>query len=395
MTGINSFLVLLLALPPATLAGAGPPSAPPPSAASAEVVTFDGTRFHQPEPREIRFGDWIRRRFDGKRGPWPKFIATPFGEAPPARVCDGELRVTFINHSTFLIQMDGTNILTDPTWAPRSVPIVGAKRHRPPGLHFEDLPPIDAVLVSHNHQDHMDLPTLRRLTREFRPPIYVGLRTRAFLDRKGIPGSHDLDWWQSATIAPGFTVTAVPARHHANRSAFDNDRMLWCGFVVSGPSGSVYFAGDTGWGSHFAEIGARFPNLRLAMLPIGGFKPVWYQRSQHIGPEDAVAAMRDLGAATMIPMHFGTFRNGEEAEGEAVCGLVDAVAASPDLAGRVVILDNGQWTDVPFPSEAGRGQARGLTARMKALRIFPSTSGAIASTSMPAEVRKSRASFAE
>src|SRR5262249_11589711 len=141
----------------------------------------------------------------------------------------------------------------------------------------------------------------------------------------------------------------------ANRSAFDNDRRLWCGFVVTAPSGSVYFAGDTGWGSHFAEIGARFPNLRLAMLPIGGFKPVWYQRSQHIRPRAVGAAIGVLGASRMIPMLVGTFRTGEEAEGEAVSGLVDAVAASPDLAGRVVILDNGQSTDVPLPSEAGNG----------------------------------------
>ncbi len=391
MTGIHAFLIFLLSLWTPGPAGAAASSAVVP----AESATFDGTRFRSPEPREVRLGDWIRRRLHSQRGHWPKFIATPLGDPPPDRVCDGELRVTLINHSTLLVQMDGVNILTDPTWAPRAVPVVGAKRRRPAGLSLDELPPIDVVLVSHNHQDHMDLPTLRRLTRTFHPAIYVGLRSRAFLDREGIPGAHDLDWWQSTSVARGLTVTAVPARHHANRSAFDDDRMLWCGFVVSGPSGSVYFAGDTGWGSHFSEIGARFPNLRLAMLPIGGFKPVWYQRSQHIGPEDALAAMRELGAANMIPMHFGTFRNGEEAEGEAVSGLVDAVAASPDLADRVVILDNGQWTDVPFPSEAGRGQARGLTARMNALRIFPSTSGASASTSMPAEVRKSRASFAE
>lgn len=391
MTAMNAFLILLLSFPAPTLVGTAAPSASVP----AEVATFDGKRFLQPEPREIHLSDWMRRRLHGHRGPWPKFIATPLGEAPPERVCDGELRVTLINHSTLLVQMDGVNILTDPTWAPRSVPIVGAKRRRPPGLRFEDLPPIDAVLVSHNHQDHMDLPTLRRLARSFRPPIYVGLRSGAFLDRKGIPGSHELDWWQSAPIAPGVAVTAVPARHHANRGAFDSDRMLWCGFVVSGPSGSVYFAGDTGWGSHFSEIGARFPNLRLAMLPIGGFKPVWYQRSQHIGPEDALAAMRELGAATMIPMHFGTFPNGEEAEGEAVSDLVDALDASPDLAGRVVILDNGQSTDVPLSPASRPDQRRGLTARTKALRIFPSTSGAIASTSKPAEVRNSRASFAE
>ena len=132
---------------------------------------------------------------------------------------------------------------------------------------------------------------------------------------------------------------------------------------MSGRSGSVYFAGDTGWGRHFEEIGRRFPNLKLAMLPIGGFMPVWYQRNQHIGPEDALAAMRDLGAETMIPMHFGTFPNGAEADGEAVRVLVNALAAQPDLAGRVVILDNGQtWDDGRAPGAPHAEPERALQA---------------------------------
>ena len=125
--------------------------------APAEAVTYDGKRFHQPEPREIRLSEWIRRRLHSHRGPWPKFVATPPGEPPPARVCDGELRVTFINHSTLLVQMDGVNILTDPTWASRAVPLVGGKRRRPAGLRFEDLPPIDAVLVSHAWRERSSL----------------------------------------------------------------------------------------------------------------------------------------------------------------------------------------------------------------------------------------------
>ncbi len=322
---------------------------PASSAAPSVAVTpsFDGTRFHQPEPRSIGFGDWARRTFRSRRGPWRDFTDTPPGPAPAARVCDGALRVTLVNHATLLVQMDGVNILTDPTWAKRSAATVGVRRRRPPGIRFDDLPKIDAVLVSHNHQDHMDLPTLRRLSAADHPIVYSGLGNRVFLAKNGVPGARDLDWWQSAELGNGVTVTAVPARHSSGRGLFDHDRTLWCGFVVSGPSGSVYFAGDTGWGTHFAAIGKRFPNLRLAMLPIGGFQPVWYMRDQHIGPEDALAAMRDLGAATMIPMHFGTFPNAADAETEPVEVLVDALAVSPDLRGRVVILDNGQSADVP------------------------------------------------
>lgn len=323
------------------------------AAAAAQVAPgagsdrFDGRRFAQPEPLTISFADWAKRTLTSRRGPWRDYTATPPGAAPPAVVCDGALRVTFINHATLLIQMDGVNILTDPTWARRSVPTVGVRRHRPPGLRFEDLPKIDAVLVSHDHQDHMDLPTLRRLSAAYRPAVYAGLGSASFLARERVPGGRDLDWWQSAAIAPGVTVTAVPARHHSGRGLFDHDRRLWCGFVVSGPSGSVYFAGDTGWGSHFEAIGQRFPDLRLAILPIGGFKPVWYMHEQHLGPEAALRALRVLGASTMIPMHFGTFPNGDDAEIEPVEVLVDTVAASPDLRGRVAILDNGQSLDVP------------------------------------------------
>jgi L-ascorbate metabolism protein UlaG (beta-lactamase superfamily) len=307
---------------------------------------YDGKRFRQPEPLTIRFSDWAKRQWSGHRGPWRKFTYTPPGPTPAEYACDGDLRVTFVNHATLLIQMDGVNILTDPTWAKRSVPVVGRTRRRPPGLRFDELPKIDAVLVSHNHQDHMDLPTLRRLAKNFDPVVYTGLGNARFLAKNGVTEGHDLDWWQSVEIAPGITVTAVPARHHSGRSLFDKDRTLWCGFVVKGPSGSVYFAGDTGYGSHFEEIGRRFPNLRLAILPIGGFKPIWYMQSQHIGPEAALQALKDLGAASMIPMHFGTFPNGDEAETEAVEVLEAAIANSPDLSRRVSILDNGQSVDV-------------------------------------------------
>jgi L-ascorbate metabolism protein UlaG (beta-lactamase superfamily) len=165
-----------------------------------------------------------------------------------------------------------------------------------------------------------------------------------------VAGAKDLDWWQSVELAPGVTITAVPARHHSGRFLFDKNRTLWAGYVLSGPSGSVYFAGDTGWGDHFAAIGHRFPDLRLAILPIGGFKPVWYMREVHIGPEDALQAMRLLGAETMIPMHFGTFPNGDEGESEAALTLQALVDedSDPTLEERVVILDNGQsWMSEP------------------------------------------------
>jgi L-ascorbate metabolism protein UlaG (beta-lactamase superfamily) len=364
MTKLRRLSILLpvaAAILPASasfLHASGPSSEPAgaavPAAISAPAIgfmpTYDGVRFSQPEPREMGLGSMLKKTFGSKRGAWRKFIDLTPGEAPPSRVCDGELRVTMVNHATLLVQMDGVNLLTDPIWANRSVPTVGVKRHRPPGLRFEDLPPIDAIVISHNHQDHMDLPSLRRLTKEHHPAVYAGLGNAIFLARKDVPGAKDLDWWQTVEIAPGVTITAVPARHHSGRFLFDKNRTLWAGYVLSGPSGSVYFAGDTGWGDHFAAIGQRFPDLRLAILPIGGFKPVWYMREVHIGPEDALEAMRQLGAETMIPMHFGTFPNGDEGEAEAALTLQALVDENEDrtLQDRVVILDNGQsWLSEP------------------------------------------------
>ena len=298
----------------------------------------------------------MKLKLTAHRGPWRHFTDTPPGPPPPTRVSAGRLRVTFINHSTVLLQMDGVNILTDPIWSKRSVPIVGSRRRRPPGIRFEDLPPIDVVLVSHDHHEHMDLPTLRRLAAVHHPAVYVGLGNAAFLARKGVPGGHDLDWWQSAEILPGITLTAVPARHMSGRGLFDHDRTLWCGFVIQGPSGSVYFAGDTGWGAHFAAIGERFPHLRLALLPIGGFQPPFYMREQHMGPQDAVSAHRVLGAATTIPIHFGTFPQSSDAETEPLDVLRAALANAPDVAPHFIALDNGQSLEVASDAAARRGQ---------------------------------------
>jgi L-ascorbate metabolism protein UlaG (beta-lactamase superfamily) len=310
--------------------------------------TFDGWRFHQPEPLSIGFVDWLKRAFGGtRRGPWREYTDTPPGPPPPVRVAGDTLRVTFVNHATVLVQMEGLNILTDPIWSYRSGPIIGNARRRPPGIRFEDLPPIDVVLVSHDHHDHMDLPTLRRLAERNAPRIYVGLGNAAFLRTSGVPGGVDLDWWQSAQVTPSVTVTATLARHMSGRGALDQDHRLWCGFVVQGPSGAVYFAGDTGWGAHFTEIGQRFPDLRLAILPIGGFKPPWYMREQHLGPADAVAAHRALGASTSLPMHFGTFPNGDDAETEPVSTLGEILAASGHAAPHFVILDNGESAEIP------------------------------------------------
>jgi L-ascorbate metabolism protein UlaG (beta-lactamase superfamily) len=308
---------------------------------------FDGKRFHNLEPIPLDFGDRIRWEFTKDRGSWRRFTPGVPAACPVDRVGDGRMRVTWVNHATVLIQMDGVNILTDPTWAPRSYPRLGPTRRRPPGIDFDRLPPVDVVLVSHDHHDHMDLPTLRRLSAVHGPALYAGLGNGAFLAENGIRGVRDLDWWQSVRVAPGLVLTAVPARHASGRGPFADFKRLWCGFVLTGASGSIYFAGDTGQGSHFAAIGARFPDLRVALLPIGGYEPPWYMAYRHLGPQTALREFAVLGAAAMIPIHFGTFPQADDSEDGPLDGLCRELTDAPVPKPNVVILRHGESFEVP------------------------------------------------
>jgi L-ascorbate metabolism protein UlaG (beta-lactamase superfamily) len=277
---------------------------------------FDGRRFHNvPVTEHAGFVDVVKWMTHRREGPWDAWRAIAPAPKPPERVPGGALRVTWVNHSTFLIQTENLNILTDPIWSERCspVPFAGPKRHHAPGIRFEELPPIDVVLISHNHYDHMDAPTLARLQREHHPRTFVGLGNGAFLK-----GATDLDWWQSAELAEGVRVHAVPAQHFSSRGLSDRDANLWCGFVLETPHGPLYFAGDTGWGPHFDAIRQRFGSMRLALLPIGAFRPEWFMCSVHISPQDAVRAARALGAKMSIPMHYYTFHLGDDGQDEPV-----------------------------------------------------------------------------
>ncbi|HQR66430.1 MAG TPA: MBL fold metallo-hydrolase, partial [Thermoanaerobaculia bacterium] len=327
---------LLLALLLAAGAGAGGDGRAP------LTDHFDGKRLHNLEPMPLNFGDRVRWEMAKNRPPWGPFRPGIPAPCPAGRVGDDRIRVTWVNHATVLIQMDGVNVLTDPTWARRAVPTVGPIRRRPPGIDFESLPPIDVVLVSHDHHDHMDLPTLRRLAAEHGPAFYAPLGNGAFLAKNGVGGVRDLDWWQSVRIAPGLVLTAVPARHASGRGPFPDYRRLWSGFVLTGAAGSVYFAGDTGEGSHFAAIGARFPDLRVALLPIGGFEPPWYMAYRHLGPQTALRELAELGSAVMIPIHYGTFPQGNDSEAGPLDRLCREITEAPDPKPNVVILQHGE-----------------------------------------------------
>ena len=288
---------------------------------------FNGKRFVNLRPTQhAGFVDLLKWVTNRDEGPWTEWREiTP---SVPSRRSD-QLRVTWVNHSTMLIQVANVNVLTDPIWSKRCSPVqwAGPKRHHAPGIRFEDLPPIDAVLISHNHYDHMDAGTLRRLERKH---TFVGLGNAAFLK-----GATDLDWWQSAEIASGVRVHCVPAQHFSSRGITDRDANLWCGFVLETPRGPIYFAGDTGYGPHFQMIRERFGPMQLALLPIGAFRPEWFMCGVHISPTDAVRAARELGAAVSIPMHYYTFHLGDDGQDEPVETLRRAL--TPDVRFEVLV----------------------------------------------------------
>jgi len=262
---------------------------------------------------------------------WPKQSDFLPGEPPVSRAQQDSLYITPIGHGTFLIQMDGVNILTDPIWSERCSPLswVGPKRKHEPGIRFEDLPPVDAVLVSHNHYDHLDLPTLRRLAKKGMPRAIVPLGNVDDMETSGIPTVDELDWWQSVRLSANVTITLVPAQHYSARTLWDRNQSLWGGFVVSGPSGNVFYSGDTGYGPHFQEIARSFSPIRVALLPIAPFRPSQagdptqgYRRIIHMGPADAVQAHLDLGTPVSIAAHFQVFQLGFDGFNDAVDELV-------------------------------------------------------------------------
>ena len=307
---------------------------------------FDGVRFRNLVPRRNGFLALLRWMLSRRRGQWhPELDAQP--GLPPPRSSEG-LRITFVNHSTFLLQLNGINILTDPIWSERASPVswAGPRRFRAPGIRFDDLPPIDFVLLSHDHYDHMDIPTLRRLHQRHGPTIYAGLKNAGLLAHHGIGNVVELDWWQEATARRDLWITAVPAQHFSGRTPFDRDRRLWCGFVMQTEQISIYFAGDSGSGPHIAQIARRFPQIDLAILPIGAYRPEWFMGEVHLSPEQAVEAHLKLRSRVSVAGHFGTFPLADDGQDEPVEALREVLRRTNLQATEFWVLGFGQGSDV-------------------------------------------------
>lgn len=269
----------------------------------------DGRRFFNPGEGPRGFRALLKWQMNRKPGVWPKWIENQATPRLPASVGAGEVAVTFVNHATFLLQFAGLNVLTDPIWSERCSPVswAGPRRVRAPGLAFEALPRVDVVLLSHNHYDHLDLPTLRRLHATHRPLIITTLGNQPFLAAEGIDHAVELDWWQAHAPREGVKVTVTPSQHFAARGLDDRMRTLWGGFMLEVGGRRVWFAGDTGYFGGFAEIGRRLGTPDLALIPIGAYEPYWFMGPIHCTPAEAMRIHRDVGARRSLAMHFGCF----------------------------------------------------------------------------------------
>jgi len=284
------------------------------------------------------------------KDPDPSVFARVPPDFVPLRAPRSQLTVTWVGHSSLLIQLNGLNILTDPMWSERASPVqfAGPRRWVRPGIAFEDVPPLDVVLESHNHYDHLDAPTVRRLARAHPEASWVvPLGLAAFVRKRGVSDNRvrELDWWEEHAIG-SLRIAATPAMHFSSRGIGDRGDSLWCGFALSshGANGRhVYFAGDTGYHPEFGAIGERYGPFDVALMPIGAYEPRWFMRYLHMNPEEAVAAFRALNARMMVPIHWGTFK------------LTDEAMDEPPIRARAA------WDSAGLPPSGYRQLAHGET----------------------------------
>jgi N-acyl-phosphatidylethanolamine-hydrolysing phospholipase D len=255
-------------------------------------------------------------------------------EGGAVALASGDPCAVWIGHATWAFRLGGKIVVTDPVWSHALSGVV--PRLVPPGVALDAMPPIDIVLVTHDHRDHMDLPTLAKLGDA---PVYIVPLGNA--KRIGHPNIVELDWWQTHSVGD-LEITLVPARHWSMRAPWNRNDTLWGGYVVRGPEGTVYHSGDTAWGDHFAEIALRAGPIDWAMLPIGAYSPRWFMSSQHIDPEEALRGYQALGATNFLAMHWGTFRLTDEAIGEPPERLRALWASQRLPPDRLWILDVGE-----------------------------------------------------
>lgn len=273
---------------------------------------FDGSVFTNREPMRKSLTDLLKLSwaFMTQSAVWPTLIPVTQQKVPMPRIETG-ISVSYINHSTVLIQAGNLNILTDPIYAERASPFrfAGPKRVHQPGIKLEDLPPIDIILISHNHYDHLDTETLTQLvSQQSDPPrILTGLGNSALLDKIGLDNHRELNW-NGSELFKGTKITFTESRHRSGRGLTDQMETLWGSFVIETPAGNIYFAGDTGYANHFKAAKEKFGEFALSIIPIGAYEPRWFMKDVHLNPSEAVQAHVDLNSKVSLAIHFGTFQ---------------------------------------------------------------------------------------
>ncbi|XNY04250.1 MBL fold metallo-hydrolase (plasmid) [Sinorhizobium meliloti] len=321
---------------------------------------FDGKRFFGP----VRSGrksllQILRWRLGGKRAVWPRSVDNPDPDPVLPQAEPGTVRVTMIGHVSCLIQLEGVNLLVDPVWSERASPMrfAGPKRVRKPGLAIDDLPPIDLVLVSHNHYDHLDLKTLRTLVDKHDPVIVTPLGNDVII-RAAIPRARTvaLDWDERSDWKH-LSVTAVPVQHWSARGFRDRNAALWAGFVLNWREHAIFIAGDTGFGAGWWAQRARRKDrpYDLAILPVGAYEPRWFMEDAHMMPEEAVASFDLLNARHALGCHFGTFNLTDEPVEEPLQRLGQELDRLDIDRARFRTLKPGEAWTVPLSITSAEG----------------------------------------
>ncbi len=283
---------------------------------------FDGNRFFDPEIRNDKnFLSFLKWQFNKKSISWPEHIDVKQYDIPPKRVLGDNLRISNVGHVTFLIQTQGINILTDPVWSERASPVAfaGPKRVIDPGVKFEDLPPIDVVWISHNHYDHLDIATIKRLWKDHKPRIITPLGNDTIIHSydKNI-AVETYDWGDDVQVSDNVKFHLTPMQHWSARGLFDRNKALWAALTIEAPGGNIYFIGDSGYGDgrYFKRDKEKFGEFRVAMLPMGAYEPRWFMKYAHMNPDDMLKAHSDLGQPYTIPSHYDVFKLTDEGRGQ-------------------------------------------------------------------------------
>lgn len=275
----------------------------------------DGYFFNPTLPEKKSFWDVLKWQFTSEKKAWPNLIESTEVLRNTDIIKRGELRITFINHSTFLLEFNGLNILTDPIWSLRASPFTfaGPKRVQAPGIKLDDLPRIDIVIISHNHYDHLDLETLKELSQKFKPKFFVAQGDKKLLSESGIENISELDWNDLISIGDSSQLTFLKCRHWSARGLFDRFKSLWGAYLIEHQGIKVYFGGDTGYAEHFKEAGEKYKDIDVALLPVGAYEPRWFMKNFHMNPEEAFMAAKDLKSKLNFGMHLETFQLTDEA----------------------------------------------------------------------------------